>query len=210
MQLDKIKEELRNMFPNASCELNYSNDYTLLIAIILSAQTTDKQVNKITPALFNKYPDVYSLKDADISDVIEIIKPLGLAKNKSRYITKLAEILALKGGIIPKNIKELEKLPGVGHKTACVFMSEYYKEPHIAVDTHVFRVSNRLGIVDAKTVTETEKGLEKLFDKDEYIDTHLRLLFLGRYICKSIKPLCEKCNLKECCKEWNFRHGKNF
>lgn len=194
---------LKKMYPDARCELDFTSDFSLLCAILLSAQTTDKQVNKITPSLFAKYPDAICMKNASLTDLEEIIRPLGLAKSKSKYLLNLATSLVEKfDGKVPTSVSDLETLPGVGHKTACVFMAEFYGEPHVAVDTHVRRVSNRLGLVKTDDVLKIEKELEKRFDKKDYISLHLGLLFLGRYRCKSKAPNCMDCLLKNECEEY--------
>lgn len=202
MNREFLLEQLNLMYPDARCELDYTTPFSLLAAIMLSAQTTDKQVNKFTPLLFAKYKTIKSLANANQEDVETIIKPLGLAKNKSKYLKNLATIIHEKyHDIVPTNVKVLETLPGIGHKTACVFMAEYYNEPHVAVDTHVKRVSNRLGLVDSDDVLAIEHALEAYFKKEDYIKAHLGLLFLGRYLCKSKNPSCDKCLLKHECKE---------
>lgn len=187
------------MYPKAQCELNYKNNFQFLIAVLLSSQTTDKHVNKVTPNLFTKFNDFTDIHENSYDEIYEIIRPLGLAKNKTKNIIKLcAELQAI--GYIPKSVNELEKLSGVGHKTACVYMCEIYKEPHIAVDTHVLRVSNRLGLVNSDNPLVVQKALEKRYTQDEYILAHHTFLFLGRYTCKSLNPCCNECLLNDICK----------
>ncbi len=206
MKPEELIKVLYEMFPDARCELDFTDDFSLLCAILLSAQTTDKQVNKITPILFQRFSTPKLMMKASLNELEDIIRPLGLAKNKSKYLSNLATSIELEfDGKVPNDVKILETLPGVGHKTACVFMAEYYNEPHIAVDTHVQRVSNRLGLVDSDNVLKTEKELERIFKKEDYIKAHLGLLFLGRYLCKSKNPGCDKCGLKDFCK-----FGKNY
>lgn len=190
------------MYPNASCELNYNNPFELLIAVTLSAQTTDKAVNKVTAILFERYKTVIDLANASLLDLEEIIKPLGLSKTKSKYIKEIAlKIHNDYSDLVPKDIEALKSLPGVGRKTANCVLAEAFKEPHIAVDTHVFRVSKRLGIVDEdSSFLECEKKLESLFDKKDWIKLHHTFLFLGRYTCKSQKPDCKNCLLNSGCK----------
>lgn len=206
--MDKITKEkaleifmiLDSLFPNASCELNYSNPFEMLIATILSAQTTDISVNKVTSVLFKKYPDSKSLKDANLSDVINIIKPLGLYQNKAKNIIKLAEELETKyQGEIIADYNVLITLPGVGRKTANVVLSEVFDIPAIAVDTHVLRVSNILKLSDSDNPIKVENDLMSLYDKSLWKDVHLKLLFFGRYMCKAIKPLCSNCPFNNSC-----------
>lgn len=196
--LDKIKI----MFPNAGCELDYNNMFELIIAVSLSAQTTDKSVNKVTPALFGRYPTPIDLANARIEDIEDIIKSIGLYKNKARNIINLSKILIEKyDGIVPNNQEDLESLPGVGRKTANVVLTEGFKIPRIPVDTHVERVSKRMGIVDMDaSVKEVEETLEKVIDEDRWHEGHHLLLFMGRYHCFSRNPNCLNCFYKNECK----------
>jgi endonuclease III len=196
--MDEYLSKAILMYPNAKCELNYNNNFEFLVAVILSAQTTDKAVNKITPILFSKYPTFNSIDESCLDDIYSIIKPLGLAKNKSKSIVKLA-IQLKEIGCIPTNLSDLEKLSGVGHKTACVYLAEIYKEEHIAVDTHVLRVANRLGLSNSNNPIQVQRDLEARYERSEYIKAHHTFLFLGRYTCKSINPKCENCLLNNIC-----------
>jgi endonuclease-3 len=200
--MDNYLKLATQMYPNAGCELNYTNDFSFLVAVVLSAQTTDKHVNVITPILFNKYKTIESLSNASFDDVYNIIKPLGLANIKSKNLILLAKKIS-DLGYIPSNLNELIKLPGVGYKTACVYLSEIKKEPHIAVDTHILRVSKRLGLTNETNPLTVSKELEKRYEKSEYIKVHHTFLFLGRYCCKSVKPNCTQCLLKEICNYYN-------
>ena len=197
--LDKIYE----MYPNAGCELIYHNQFEFLCAVLLSAQTTDKAVNKITPKLFEKYPDAFKMAKANQNDLIEILKPLGLAINKSKYLINLATDLVEKhSGEIPTERKDIESLSGVGRKTCNVYLAQIHQIPNIAVDTHVHRVTERLGLVKEKSsVLETENQLKLIIDKNEWIKAHHAFLFLGRYTCKSKNPDCINCKLNEICKK---------
>ena len=200
--LEEILNEIELMFPNASCELNYNNVFELLIAVSLSAQTTDKAVNLVTPMLFAKYPDPISLANASFDDVKSIIARLGLANNKSKNIIELSKILVEKfNGIVPCDEKSLVMLPGVGRKTSNVVLSEGFKIPRIAVDTHVERVSKRLGIVDFdKSVLDVENTLMSLIDESKWHKSHHLLLFFGRYFCLAKNPKCSECFYKnKCC-----------
>ena len=201
-EVSKILEEIYKLFPNASCELNYNNIFELLIAVVLSAQTTDKSVNKVTPYLFEKYPTPMMLANADKDDVKFIIKSIGLSNVKSNNIINLSKELTDRfDGIVPNDFHELISLPGVGRKTANVILSEGFKIPRIAVDTHVERVSKRLGIVsEDASVLEVEEALMSLIDESLWHKSHHLLLFFGRYFCLAKKPNCENCFNKENCK----------
>lgn len=198
-----IREYLDELFPNPKCELNYNNDYELLIAICLSAQTTDKRVNEVTKVLFEKYPRLEDMKNADIKDLEQIIRPLGSFHKKSCYVKELSTIIVDKySSVVPTARTDLESLPGVGRKTVNVFLGEFYNYPAIAVDTHVERVSKRLRIAKKDSnVKEVEEKLMKFYPKKEWARRHLQMVLFGRYYCKAIKPSCENCKLKEYCKE---------
>lgn len=195
---------LDKLFPNPKCELIYHNDYELLIAIVLSAQTTDKRVNMVTPILFTKYPTLEKLSEAPIDSLEEILKPIGSFRKKAIYVKDIAYNLTTKyQGIVPTEREKLEKLKGVGRKTINVFLSEYYNYPAIAVDTHVERISKRLRIASKKaTVLEVEEKLQKFFPKNEWAKRHLQLVLFGRYYCKAVKPDCSSCPLKELCRDF--------
>ncbi len=199
-EIQIIKEEFQKHFSQAVTELNYRNDYELLIAIILSAQCTDKRVNIITPALFEKYPSVHELAVADLDEVKELLKSCSFFNNKSQNIIKMAQsVVSQYNGEIPHNQKELMKLAGVGNKTANVFMIEFEGANLMAVDTHVFRVSHRLGLSYEKTVEKTEAELVKKLKDDLHI-FHQAMVLFGRYTCKAVKPECEKCLFPQVCK----------
>ena len=198
--IEIIKQAFLEHYKEAVTELNYKNDYELLIAIILSAQCTDKRVNIITPALFEKYPSVKELAVADLGDVKELLKSCSFFNNKAQNIVKMAQSVVMNyDGNIPHNQKELMKLAGVGNKTANVFMIEFEGANLMAVDTHVFRVSHRLGLSDAKNVTLTEADLVKKLKGDLHI-FHQAMVLFGRYICKAVKPECDKCYFPQVCK----------
>lgn len=199
-----ISKYLDELFPNPKCELIYHNDYELLIAIVLSAQTTDKRVNMVTPILFSKYPTLEKLSEAPIDLLEEILKPIGSFRKKAVYVKDIAYNLTTKyQGVVPTDREKLEKLKGVGRKTINVFLSEYYNYPAIAVDTHVERISKRLRIASKKaTVLEVEEKLQKFFPKDEWAKKHLQLVLFGRYYCKAVKPDCSSCPLKELCRDF--------
>ena len=201
--IELIENYLEELYPNPKCELNYNKDYELLIAVVLSAQTTDKRVNTVTPILFNKYPTLKDLKKANIEDIKKIIRSIGTFNKKAYMTIEIARILDEKfNGKVPSTKEELMTMPGVGEKVANVILSEWFKVPAIAVDTHVFRVSKRLNLAKEKdSVKEVQKKLEKKFSIDNWGKRHLQLVLFGRYKCKSIKPLCSDCKLKDICKE---------
>ena len=191
---------LEEMHPEAACALDHRSRFELIVAVVLSAQTTDVSVNKVTPALFEKYPDAHALAAADPDDVSEIIHTIGLYKNKSVNIVKLAaKICDDFGGEVPGSFDELVSLPGVGRKTANVVLAEAFGVPAIAVDTHVFRVSNRIGVANAKDVEKTEEQLRKRIPEEQWIRSHHLLIFHGRKICHARKPDCDACRLSQIC-----------
>ncbi|WP_201352806.1 endonuclease III [Hydrogenimonas urashimensis] len=200
-EIEEIKKRLLEHYPSAETELHYRNAYELLVAIILSAQCTDKRVNMITPALFEKYPDIPSLANADLDDVKELIKTCSFFNNKAKNLIKMAQMVMEKyDGEIPLDEKDLVKLPGVGQKTSHVFMIEYTHANLMAVDTHVFRVAHRLGLTDAKTVEGTEKDLVRKFKTDLH-RIHQAMVLFGRYICTAKNPKCAtECFLTDLCK----------
>lgn len=201
-KVNLIEEYIDNLIPDPDCELNYSKDYELLIAVMLSAQTTDKRVNKVTKVLFNKYKDLHQLKDADVKDLKNIVRELGSYNKKGQYIKDIATIICDKyNGVMPRKRKDLEGLPGVGRKTVNVVFGELNIEPQIAVDTHVERVSKRLGLAkDSDDVIGVEMKLRRKFKRDTWTKRHKQLVLFGRYYCKSIKPECDSCKLKDICK----------
>jgi len=198
-ELEEIKKRFINRYKGSKTELVYHNDYELLVDIILSAQCTDKRVNIITPALFKKYPDIESLANANLDDVKELIKTCSFFNNKAKNIVAMAKKVKEEfNGKIPRTHKELIKLPGVGNKTANVFLIELENENRMAVDTHVFRVVHRVGITDAKTVKETENDLIQAF-KTNLNELHQGFVLFGRYICTAKNPKCEKCFVTDFC-----------
>ena len=205
MKIDIIENYLNELFPNPKCELLYKNDYQLLIAIVLSAQSTDKRVNSVTPIIFQKYKDLKELSEASLEDLERIIRPVGSFRKKASYIKDIATILIDKyDGVVSTDREKLIKFPGVGRKTINVFLSEYYNEPAIAVDTHVERISKRLGLAAKKdNVLQVEQKLMKKFKKEVWGKRHLQMVLFGRYHCKAIKPNCGECKLIDICKEKN-------
>lgn len=211
MNTKDILNYIDYLYPDAHCELNYTKDYELLIAIVLSAQTTDKRVNKVTKILFNKYKTLEELANASIEDIENIIREIGTFKKKSIFIKNIASSLIKDyNGKVPNDRKYLETLSGVGRKTTNVFLSEFYQVPSIAVDTHVERVSKRLKIAKQNaTVAEVEQSLMKKIPKNLWIKTHHQLIFFGRYHCKAIKPNCSNCKLNNICNYYKQIAKKN-
>ena len=203
MKNKEIVRYLDTIIPNPKCELEYNKDYELLIATMLSAQTTDKRVNEVTRVLFKKYPSLEALKDADIEDIKNIIKPIGTYNKKALNIKSIArELIDKSNSIVPNDREFLESLDGVGRKTTNVVLSNIYNVPCIAVDTHVSRVSKRLGIAGVNDdVSIIEKKLNKNFKNEDLCRLHHQLVLFGRYYCKAIKPECENCELKKYCKK---------
>ena len=198
----KILDALRLEYPDAECALNFKNLYELIVAVALSAQTTDKSVNEATPALFKKYPTAKKLAAAKPEDVEPYIKRIGMYKTKSKNIVGLAQALVDNhGGEVPNDYDALVKLPGVGRKTANVVLSVGFGEQRIAVDTHVFRVSNRIGLVHEKDVLKTEEGLMKVIPHDRWSEAHHSLIFHGRNCCHARKPNCEECCINKWCEK---------
>ena len=196
-----IIDYLDKIISNPHCELDYKKDYELLIAVMLSAQTTDKRVNSVTKVLFNKYNTLDKLANADINDIIEIIKPIGTFKKKASSVILIAKKL-LPFESVPNDRVFLESLPGVGRKTTNVVLGILYNENCIAVDTHVARVSKRLGLVNKSDDVRTiEQKLTKRFKNYQLIRIHHQFILFGRYTCKAINPNCGTCELKKICKE---------
>jgi len=198
-ELAEIKRRFLNHYPLSKTELKYKNGYQLLVAIILSAQCTDKRVNQITPAFFKQFPDLYSLASAPFEKVRKLIGSCSYPNNKTKHLLGMAQkVIEEYGGKIPATHRELTSLPGVGNKTANVFLIEFYGKNLMAVDTHVYRVTHRLGITDGKSVLETERDLVAGF-KTDLGALHQGFVRFGRYICKSKNPECNRCFVPEFC-----------
>ncbi len=196
----EILDYLDEIIPNPKCELNYQKDYELLIAVMLSAQTTDKRVNMVTKELFTKYDTLEKLSKASLKDIEKPIYQLGSYTKKSRAVIEIATKLLENNSKVPNDRTFLESLPMVGRKTTSVVLSELFNEPNIAVDTHVERTAKRLKLAPQKaTVLEVEKALKKKFPKDEWCKLHLQLVHFGRYYCTAKNPKCENCKLKNNC-----------
>lgn len=195
-----VLDILSTLYPNPTTELLHSNPFELLVATILSAQCTDARVNIVTRVLFPKFSTPELLASASYEDIEDTIKSINFFRNKARNIQAMAKILVEKyQGEVPSTMEELEALPGVGHKTASVVMANAFGVPAFAVDTHVHRVSNRLGLVHSNNVVETEKQLMKTVPRDEWIDAHHYLILHGRKICNARSPKCELCPLRDMC-----------
>ena len=201
--VEEVERYLDELFPNPKCELDYNKDYELLIAVVLSAQTTDKRVNAVTSNLFDKYKSLEELSRADINDIAQIIKSIGTFNKKAIFVKEIATILNKEyNGKVPNDRTSLEKLPGVGRKTTNVVLSVLFNVPAIAVDTHVSRVSRRLGLASKNDdVNVIEKRLMKKFDKSTWSKRHHQLVLFGRYHCKATSPNCSNCKLKSICKD---------
>ena len=201
MNKELIIKELDRLFPKPICELEYTKDYELLLKVMLSAQTTDKRVNIATKDLFLKYDTLEKLNSLSVEDISSYIKSIGFCNAKSKNFKAIVEEIC-KIGYVPCDRDYLQSLPGVGRKTASVVLAHLFDIPNFAVDTHVYRVSKRLGIRKEKDdLIICEKKLKKYFNKDSWNRVNSQLVLFGRYICKSIKPECDQCNLKSICKE---------
>ena len=201
-EITQMLDALRDRYPEAGCALVHQNTYQLLISVVLSAQTTDKSVNKVTGELFAKYPSPADLAEADHQDVIDIIKTIGMYKTKSRNIIALAgELVEKHGGQVPEDYDELVKLPGVGRKTANVVLAVGFGHQRIAVDTHVFRLANGIGLVKEKKVLKTELGLMKVLPEDRWTEAHHSLIFHGRNCCTARNPKCGECPINGLCEK---------
>ncbi|MEK3721833.1 endonuclease III [Paenibacillus sp. FSL H8-0034] len=206
-QARSILDIMASMFPDAHCELNHTNAFELTIAVLLSAQCTDETVNKVTASLFQKYKRPEDYVAVPLDELEQDIRRIGLFRNKAKHIQALCRMVLEKyDGLIPEKHEQLVELPGVGRKTANVVVSNAFGVPAIAVDTHVERVSKRLGMASENdSVLEVEKKLMKLVPKEEWTDTHHRLIFFGRYHCKAQNPQCSICPLLDVCREGKKR-----
>lgn len=200
-EIKSILGILEQTYPEADCALEHSNLFELIVCVVLSAQTTDKSVNKVTPALFAAYPDAASLAQADPEDVAQYIKSIGMYRTKSKNIVNLAKALTDKyNGSVPDDYDSLIALPGVGRKTANVVLSVGFGHQRLAVDTHVFRVANRIGLVQEKDVLKTELALMNTIPESRWTKTHHSLIFHGRNCCDARKPKCSECPIKQYCR----------
>lgn len=203
-EVSKIIDLLEEEYPNAKCELNYNTSFQLLVATVLSAQTTDKNVNAVTEMLFVEYPDLDSFLTLTREELEGKIKSIGLYRSKSKNIMNMCMTLKSKfNGQVPREFHQLITLAGVGRKTANVVISNAFNQPAIAVDTHVFRVSNRIGLAKADDVLKTELQLQKAIPKEYWSLAHHLLIWHGRRICKARKPNCAECTIKHRCKYYS-------
>ena len=195
-----ILKILNKIYPRTPIPLNHNNNYELLVSVLLSAQCTDKRVNEVTPILFEKANSAFEMKNISVDTIYKIVKPCGLGPKKSKAIKELSSIIADKfNGEVPESFLELEKLPGVGHKTASVVMSQGFKQPAFPVDTHIHRLSQRWGLTNGKNVVQTEKDLKLLFPEKSWNKLHLQIIFYGREFCTARScygiecQICTKC-----------------
>ncbi|MGN1333673.1 MAG: endonuclease III [Anaerovoracaceae bacterium] len=203
-EIKKVLDILDKTYPEAECALHHQNVFQLIVAVALSAQTTDKSVNMVTPALFERYPDAYALAEADVSQVSEYIKRIGMYKTKANNIVGMAQKLVSEyGGQVPKDYDALVSLPGVGRKTANVVLSVGFGQQRIAVDTHVFRVANRIGLVHEKDVLKTELSMMERIPEERWSRTHHSLIYHGRQCCDARKPKCDDCPVNTFCEYIN-------
>ena len=201
--INPFLDYLDELFPHAKCELNYTKDYELAIAVMLSAQTTDASVNKVTKDLFSKYPTLESYQDASLKDIEDIIHSIGLYQNKAKNVLGITSTLYHDfNSVLPSDKNELMKLPGIGNKSAGVIRIEVFKIPDLPVDTHVSRVSKRLGFaLDKDEPIDIERRLKKLIPEDRWIKCHHQIIHFGRYFCLAKNPHCAECKMKDfCCK----------
>ena len=204
----RILEILAQDFPNPKSELNFNSPFQLLVAVILSAQCTDKRVNMVTPELFELAPDASALASLPIEEIQRVIHPCGFYNSKSKYLKEMSQDLVDRfGGVVPSNLDDLQTLKGVGRKTANVVYAVAFGGQAIAVDTHVFRVSNRLGIVSANNVLDTEKQLMQAIPPEQWADSHHYILLHGRYVCKAQRPNCSACSVASLCKYYKETHN---
>ena len=194
-----ILGRLEDMYPEAKADLVFSPPSEVMVATILSAQCTDRQVNKVTPAVFARYPDANAMAEAQVEDLYPMVKSCGFNSKAGNIIAACRMIREEHGGQVPDTREELTKLPGVGRKTANVVLSNAFGIPAFAVDTHVFRVSNRLGLCKADTVEETERQMTRLIPEEKWGQAHHWLIWHGRRVCKAQRPLCEECGLRDLC-----------
>ena len=196
-----LLDYLDEILPTAKCELLYSKDYELVIAVMLSAQTTDKSVNAVTPILFKKYPSLTALYDAPLEDIEDIIKPIGLYKNKAKNLKGIVKDLVDRfNGVVPSDKEELMTLPGVGNKTAGVIRAEIFQIPDLPVDTHILRISKRLSLAkkDDEPI-DVERKLKKIIPEERWIKSHHQLIHFGRYFCTARSPQCKNCKISDMC-----------
>ncbi|KKJ78358.1 endonuclease III [Kiloniella litopenaei] len=195
-----INRRLKEIYPTLPIPLDHTDPYTLLVAVLLSAQCTDERVNKITPALFKRADNPFDMVKVPVDEIREIIRPCGLSPRKSKAISELSRILIDKyNGVVPQSMEALEELPGVGHKTAGVVMSQAFGVPSFPVDTHIHRLAQRWGLTNGKNVDQTEKDLKRLFPRDRWNDLHLEIIYYGREYCSARGCDGTKCEICTTC-----------
>ena len=194
-----ILAKLEEMYPEAKAELVFTNPYEMLVATMLSAQCTDKQVNKVTPEVFSRWPDANAMAGAEVEELFPLVKSCGFKSKAGNIIAACRIIRDQHGGQVPDSMEALTALPGVGRKTANVVLSNAFGIPAFAVDTHVFRVSNRMGLCKADTVEETERQMTRLIPREKWGQAHHWLIWHGRRLCKAQRPLCAECGIKDLC-----------
>jgi len=209
-RFEKLIEYFQREMPVAETELDYTNPYELIVAVALSAQCTDKRVNMVTPDLFARFPNPQKMAEADVAEVYEYIRSISYPNNKAKHLVGMAKMLVEDfNNEVPADLIDLQKLPGVGRKTANVIMSVIFNKPAMAVDTHVLRLSNRIGLTtNSKTPLETEKQLVKYFPEDLLPIAHHWLILHGRYVCLARTPKCRSCGLKDICKHYQAEQKK--
>ncbi len=180
---ERIQHILDDLYPRTEIPLEHHDPFTLLVAVILSAQTTDKKVNQVTPQLFARAPDPAAMADLEVDEIRDLIRELGLAPQKAKALKKTGAMLAARGGEVPQTFEELEELPGVGHKTASVVMSQAFGHPAFPVDTHIHRLAARWGLSSGRSVEQTERDLKKIFPRDHWNKLHLQIIYFGREHC---------------------------
>ena len=199
--IDRLLSYLDELFPTARCELFYKRDYELVIAVMLSAQTTDRSVNAVTPILFEKYPSLDDLNKASLEDIEEILKPIGLYKNKAKNLKGIVKDLIERFNyVVPSDKEQLMTLPGVGNKTAGVIRAEIFQIPDLPVDTHILRIAKRLKLAkkDDEPI-DVERKLKKIIPEERWIKSHHQLIHFGRYFCTARSPQCENCKIRDMC-----------
>ncbi len=200
-EVSELLDRLNEAYPEAQCSLDHETPYQLLVSVTLSAQTTDASVNKVTPALFDNYPDAAAMAKAEVSEVEDMIRTIGLYRTKAARIVEQAQaLMELYGGEVPADDALLRKLPGVGRKTANVVMADAFGAQRIAVDTHVFRLANRIGLAKAKNVDDTEDQLKSILPAERLTEAHHSLIFHGRKCCAARDPKCEACPIGSLCR----------
>lgn len=200
-EIEELVQRMMEAYPDARCALDHGDRFQLLVAVVLSAQTTDVSVNKVTPALFAKAPDAFAMAAMPEEEISEIIRTIGMYRTKAHNVKALSAALVEKyDGEVPGDYDRLVELPGVGRKTANVVLAEAFGQQRIAVDTHVFRLANRIGLVCEKDVVKTEEGLMKVLPEDHWTAMHHALIWHGRRVCTARKPDCENCCIEGVCK----------